>query len=94
MKVCFCEITQFPNRHEINPRVLMSGCVFSSHLSSYFHKLPLTCRTFTCDDNIHSSLCVDKKMDVMAQIRQEIQTVQRRLEARAALAWSAFMVVL
>lgn len=71
MKVCFCEITQFPNRRGVNPRVLMSGCVLSSHLSSYFHKLPPTCRTFTRDDNIHSSLCVDTKMDVMAQISQK-----------------------
>lgn len=46
------------------------------------------------DDNILSALCVDKKMDVTAQISQKIQTVQRQLEARAALAWNAFMVVL
>lgn len=41
---------------------------FFSHLSPYFHKLPLTCRTFTCDDKIHSSLYVDKMIDAMVQI--------------------------
>lgn len=51
----------------------MSGCVFSSHLSSSFHNVPLTWRTFTCDDNIHSSLYVDKKIDVMAQISKEFK---------------------
>lgn len=46
---------------------------FVSHLSSCFHKLPFTCRTFTCDDKIHWSLYVDKMIDVMVQISKEFK---------------------
>lgn len=73
IKVCFLEIMQ-RLKHE-NPGAPLPVCVL---LICHPDLLQLTCPTFICDDDIHSTLYVDKMIDVMLQISKEFTLLKDR----------------